>query len=400
MMSGAGEPGPADLDRLGRRDWLTTVAGAAAAAGSWPRRASSQPAARPEREAPGLIVRSRRPLDLETPVSALESPLTPNEVFFVRSHFGEPARGLVPWPTEVRGLVERPLNLAEEDFDRFEPRSVTAVLQCAGNGRAFFRPTIPGVPWERGAVGQAEWDGVRLADVLASARVRPGAAHVHFLGADGPPSPRTPAFLRSLPLDKALHPDTLLATRMNGEPLPTLHGGPVRLVVPGWTGNHWIKWVRWITVARDEAPGFYMQTGYKIPRSPVPPDRVPDPSKLVPVTSMNVKSLITTPGESARLAPGNHEVRGIAWTGEGRVRSVRVGVRGGPERWVDAELIGEPGRWAWRRWRCRVELARPGRVMLGSQATDTEGRTQPDSTPYNRSGYLWNGIDHVTVEVS
>src|SRR5205823_6636960 len=149
--------------------------------------------------APGLIVRNRRPLDLETPVTALDPWLTPNDVFFVRSHFGVPAVRPAPGTIAVGGMVERPLDLSPEDLKRFAPATVAAVLQCAGNGRAYFRPRVPGVAWDRGAVGHAEWTGVRLADVLARAGVKAGSAHVQIMGADGPPSPKTPLYLRSIP---------------------------------------------------------------------------------------------------------------------------------------------------------------------------------------------------------
>jgi sulfite oxidase len=195
-------------------------------------------AARDER---ALIVRSQRPLNLETPVAALDHRLTPNELFFVRSHFGAPAVDLNPWEVEVVGLVRHPLRLTLESLGRLEQARKTAVLQCAGNGRGLYRPRVPGVPWERGAVGQAEWSGVRLVDLLERAGLEEGAAHVHFLGGDAPPSPKIPAFLRSIPLDRARDPATLLALRMNGAPLPAIHGGPVRLVVPGWAGNNWSK---------------------------------------------------------------------------------------------------------------------------------------------------------------
>ena len=220
-----------------------------------------------------LIVRSRRPLNLETPVPALDPRLTPNSEFFVRSHFGAPAVDLVPWELELVGLVDRPMRLTLEALGRFEQATRAAVLQCAGNGRGLYRPRVPGVPWERGAVGHAEWSGVRLADLLDRAGLGDGAAHLHFLGGDSPPSPKTPAFVRSIPLDRARDTSTILALRMNGEPLPVLHGGPVRLVVPGWAGNNWSKWVRRIVVSRNEAPGFYMQTGYRMPRLPSPPAR-------------------------------------------------------------------------------------------------------------------------------
>ena len=240
-----------------------------------------------------------------------------------------------------------------------ETVSFEAVLQCAGNGRANFRPRLPGVLWDRGAVGNAEWKGVRLADLLKRAKLREGAAHVHLLGADAPPTPKTPAFLRSIPIAKALDPDTIVAYAMNDEALPMLHGGPVRLVVPGWTGNHWMKWLRAITVSTEEAPGFYQQTGYKMPKTPAPPDAVLKPSDLVSVTTMNVKSLITSPAEGQRVKAGRSEIRGVAWTGNGQVVKVEVSTDNG-RTWQLAEFIGRPTRYGWRPWRIDWLASEPG----------------------------------------
>ena len=351
---------------------------------------------------PALIVRSRRPIDLETPVSKLDTYLTPNNAFFIRSHFGAPMAGFNLWPIEVAGMVSNRLQLDETALGAFPKVKVTAVLQCSGNGRSFFRPNIPGVPWERGAVGNAEWGGARLADVLARAGIGEGSAHIHFLGADGPPSPKTPLFLRSIPLEKALHPDTILATTMNDEPLPRLHGGPVRLVVPGWAANHWMKWVRSIHVSKDVAPGFYMQTGYRMPKTPSPPDVVLKPSDLKPVTAINVKSLITWPLAGATLRAGLNQVRGVAWTGEGHITHVEVASQTHNERaliWLPATLEGERKPWSWRRWRIEWNSETKGRVVIQARATDSSGQTQPETTPWNKSGYLWNGIDRVNCEV-
>src|SRR4051794_20739058 len=161
---------------------------------------------------PDLIVRSTRPLDAETPVEVFDRFLTPNKLFFVRSHFGPPAVGLSPWRLEVDGLVNRPLNLGLDDLKGLPTTTLPAVLQCSGNGRANFSPTIPGVGWDRGAVGNAEWSGVRLVDLLERAGIKPWAAHVQFHGADTPPNPKTPAFFRSIPLARAIDPGTILAT--------------------------------------------------------------------------------------------------------------------------------------------------------------------------------------------
>jgi len=346
---------------------------------------------------PDLIVRSTHPLDAETPVEVFDRFLTPNRFFFIRSHFGPPALGLSPWRLEVEGLVDRSLSLSIDDFQGLEGVTLPAVLQCSGNGRAYFQPTIPGVGWERGAVGNAEWSGVRLVDVLNRAGIKADAAHVQLHGADTPPHPKTPAFFRSIPLARAIDPSTLLATSMNGEPLPPLHGGPIRLIVPGWAGNHWIKWLRKVTVAQEEAPGFYMQTGYKIPKVPTPPGVELKPTDLKSVTTLNVKSLIARPIEGSTLRAGKVEIRGVAWTGEGVVTSVEVQTfSGGP--WLTARLLEDPRPGTWVPWSFDWN-AHPGKKVLRSRATDSSGEVQPEVTPWNRSGYLWNAIDRVTCEV-
>ncbi|WP_435008525.1 sulfite oxidase [Tundrisphaera lichenicola] len=346
---------------------------------------------------PGLVVRSSRPLDAETPPEALDQLLTPNELFFVRSHFGPPAVGLSPWRLEVEGLVEHPLNLSLDELEGMPKVTLPALLQCSGNGRGNYTPTVPGVGWGRGAVGNAEWSGVRLVDVLEKAGIKPDAAHVQLHGSDTPPNPKTPAYFRSIPLSRALDPGTILATTMNGEPLPLLHGGPIRLVVPGWGGNHWIKWLRKLTVSTDESPSFYQQTGYKIPRVPTPPGVNPKPSDLVPVTTLNVKSLIARPLEGAVLPAGKVEIKGVAWTGEGTIKKVEVATAPGAP-WSEAKLLGEAHPGSWQQW-TQTWDAQPGRYVLQARATDSTGETQPEVTPWNKSGYLWNGIDRVTIEV-
>jgi DMSO/TMAO reductase YedYZ molybdopterin-dependent catalytic subunit len=257
---------------------------------------------------------------------------------------------------------------------------------------------VPGVGWVRGAVGQAEWTGVRLAELLEEARLQPGAAHIHFVGGDAPPSPKTPAFVRSIPIDRAFDPNTLVALRMNGESLPAVPGGPLRLVVPGWSGNNWIKWLRRIVVAREEAPGFYMQTAYRLPRSSLPAGATPKPEDLLPVTWLNVKSLITWPGRDATLPRKAHFVRGVAWTGQGHVTSVEFSTDKDP-RWRVAELTTGHRPGSWRSFRVMWEPGETGRHVLRVRATDSTGAVQPQTTAWNKSGYLWNGIDEVACVV-
>ncbi|WP_076342997.1 molybdopterin-dependent oxidoreductase [Paludisphaera borealis] len=229
-----------------------------------------------------LIVRTERPLNLESPSASLDSWLTPSEEFFVRSHHGAPAVGLSPWEIAVEGLVERPLALSLDALLDLDSTTRQAVLQCAGNGRALFRPRMPGTPWERGAVGHAEWSGVSLASLLRKAGLKPGAAHVHLIGGDVPPNPKSPAFVRSVPIEAAIDAGALIAVRMNGEPLPVLHGGPARMVVPGWAANNWTKWIRKIIVSAEESQAFFMKTGYRLARHPVPRASIPTPRTSPP----------------------------------------------------------------------------------------------------------------------
>src|SRR4051794_13971579 len=182
-----------------RRDWLRTAAGTLAAgglSGAWGPRVRGEEGA--DESSSTLIVRASRPLDLEAPGEVFDRFLTPNDLFFVRSHFGAPASGLGPWRLSIRGLVERPIELGLDELSAMETVRAPAVLQCSGNGRSFYSPTIPGVGWGRGAVGNAEWAGVRLADLLkrAGLKLDEDRGHVHLFGADLPPSSKTPPFYR------------------------------------------------------------------------------------------------------------------------------------------------------------------------------------------------------------
>lgn len=348
-----------------------------------------------------LIARVRRPFDAETPVREFTSFLTPNHRFFVRSHFGPPAPELIKetnWKLRIGGLVERPQALTLRDITQVEPVTITAVVQCSGNGRAFHRPKVPGVQWERGAVGNAQWTGVRLRDVLAEAGVKDGARHVQLQGADRPVMASVPLFTRSIPLAKALHPDTILAYEMNGRPLPLLHGAPLRVITPGWMADCCMKWLTDITVQADEAKGYYMQTAYRIPLKSVDPGGTATAAST-PVEAMVVKSLIAAPQEGDIVGLGRHTVQGVAWSGEAKVVKVEVSMDGG-KIWEQARMVGEDHLFAWRQWQFHWKADTPGPVSILCRATDSRGETQPEVSPWNPSGFLWNGWDRVTVTVA
>ena len=347
-----------------------------------------------------LITKVSRPYDAETPVEAFASWLTPNDRFFVRSHFGPPPADRsdpAHWKLNVAGLVERPFGLSFSDLQQLEQVTVTAVVQCSGNGRAFHRPRVGGVQWKKGAVGNARWTGVRLRDVLEKAGVQARAKHLHLLGADRPVLASTPLFLRSIPIEKALHPDTILASKMNGEPLPLLHGAPLRLIAPGWMADACVKWLTDLTLSEMEAPGYYMQTAYRYPTRPVQPGEQVNPTDLRPVEAMIVKSLITSPHDGG-IVSGASIVQGVAWTGEGRIVSVDVSADEG-RTWSRARLTGDDIPYAWRMWEHDWRPARPGSSVLLCRATDDRGHQQPEQSPWNPSGFFWNGWDRVTVDV-
>lgn len=347
-----------------------------------------------------LTVRVTRPFDAETPVREFISYLTPNHRFFVRSHFGPPQPELISdatWKLRVSGLVERSPELTLKQLREMEAVTITAVVQCSGNGRAFHRPKVPGVQWERGAVGNAQWTGARLRDVLAKAGVHAGARHVQFQGADRPVVASVPLFTRSIPLEKALHPDTILAYEMNGRPLPLLHGAPLRVITPGWMADSCIKWLTEITVQAEESKGYYMQTAYRVPTKPVEPGVSPG-GLMVPVEAMVVKSLIAAPQEGETVKSGPVTIQGVAWGGEAKVVKVDVSLDEA-KSWEPARLVGDDHPYAWRQWQFLWKAKTPGTFTILCRATDARGDVQPSVSPWNPSGFLWNGWDRVSVTV-
>ena len=305
-----------------------------------PTPSSDQPrCTRPENSS--LVTIDSQPFVAETPPVALQSWLTPNPLFFVRSHFSAPPVELSGWSISIEGQVSHPLRLTYSEIQQAQKHTVPITLECAGNDRSDLHPPAPGNQFGRGAVGTAVWAGVPLKAVLELAGIRPGAIEVLFEGADsGEPEPGksvTP-YLRSLPIDVAMDPDTLLAYEMNGEILPREHGYPLRLVVPGWYGVASVKWLRRICVLDYRFEGFFQTERYVL---------LGGDKEAAPVRSISVKSLISWPHDRAALPLKVHWVSGLL--GRDTVicaRSVLApmaesrGVR--PTSWAHA--TGTPGR--------------------------------------------------------
>lgn len=342
-----------------------------------------------------LLQRNGYALDAETPLDALTTYLTPNDLFFVRHHWTPQYSGHKGWTLTVDGEVERPLRLTAQDLRRLPRTTVTCVLQCAGNGRGLFQPSIPGVQWKYGAVGNARWGGVRLRDLLDQAGLKPAARHLHAFGSDRPPV-RVPPFHRSVEIEKILA-DAIVADEMNGEPLPALHGGPARLIVPGWAGEHWMKWLERLSVQSEPQKGFYMDTAYRYPKEIGPPGVVIPASDMRPVTELVVKSNVTEAPARARVGSAL-VLRGFAFSGAPDIARVDITEDEG-QTWQPAELDPQHDPWAWRLWSFRWSPSAPGRRTLYVRATDSRGAVQPREAPWNPSGYLHNGWHSAVIEV-
>ena len=346
----------------------------------------------------GLIVHSYPFLDLETPVEYFNTWLTPAEHFFVRNHTHEPS-SLDPaeWKLSIGGEVDKPYTLTLAELSKFEKHSVVNTLECAGNGRAYHRPTVPGAQWQKGAVGTARFGGPRLRALLERAGVKPSGKHVMFRGLDEAPG-EVPPFIRSIPIEKATDADTLVATHMNNAALPKHHGFPARALVPGWIGAASCKWLTEIKVLEKEFEGNYMSLEYRMPNQPVKPGETVEPEDTYAVTSLDVKSLITIPGDGATLRSRTLNIQGVAWSGEADIVRVEVSADGGAS-WQDAQLGAERARYAWRLWNFKCKAPGSGDLVIAARATDSRGRLQPSATAWNPSGYLNNAVDQVRIHM-
>jgi sulfite oxidase len=344
-----------------------------------------------------MIVRSSRPEDLEMPLQGFNQWITPVDQFFVRCHtyIPDPPK-LEEWLLKLDGVVNQPVTLTFDDLKQMPRVEMVAVVECAGNGRSFYQPRVAGTQWDFGSVGNARWTGIRLRDVLQKAGLKDSAQHILFDGADVPLG-KMPDFQRTIPVQKALHPDTLLAYAMNGEALSQEHGFPVRVIVPGWASDSWVKWLQHIQVLDHEFEGFWMKTAYRHPAHPVEPGATVDPKEMIPVTDLNVKSVIASP-LSGWIKPGRVRVSGTAWSNTSPVARVDVSLDGG-ETWKPAKLGKDKGQYAWRLWQLDWQAAEGAHTLM-ARATNADGQTQPLEQQWNPSGYLWNAVQRVNLQVT
>jgi sulfite oxidase len=350
-----------------------------------------------------LVVHEEEPFNAETGLAGLvEGPLTATDAFYVRGHGAVPEIDPAAWRLRVQGAVERELELSLATLrEALREREVTATLQCAGNRRAGLIAIrdIPGeAPWGPGATGTATWTGVALADVLALAGPLCEAGHVGFEGADvsGEAKPAQ-RFGGSIPLEKACRPEVLLAWAMNGEPLPLVHGAPLRVVVPGYIGARSVKWLERIEVRSSPWQGYFQHVVYRL----LPEDGTPGPGVGMELGLIALNSDVLSPADGDTIAAGPVEVRGYAFAGgERHVARVDVSLDGGAS-WSQAELLEDLGRWAWRHWRITLDLA-PGEQEILVRAWDSSAATQPEDEAalWNPKGYVNNARPRVRVRVT
>jgi sulfite oxidase len=347
-----------------------------------------------------MLVHDEEPFNAEPPPAALAGrTMTPIAAFYSRNHGPVPDLDPASWRLSIHGLVDREVVLSLAELQRnFAPRTEVVTLECAGNRRAELLAVrdIPGqVPWGPATISTAEFTGAGLADVLAAAGPSRHAAHVAFTAPDVSPSVDQP-YASSIPLRKACSGEALLAWAMNGEPLPRVHGGPVRVVVPGYIGARSVKWVQRITVQARPSESYFQAEDYRL----LPPDAEPASGRGISLGPLTMTSGILSPDDGDRVPPGPTEVIGYAFAAEGRtVARVDVSLDGGGT-WTQAVVDAPPSRWAWQLWHTTLDLP-PGPAEITARAWDDTGATQPEfpASLWNPGGYDNNSWPRVRVHV-
>ncbi|MCC6589594.1 MAG: molybdopterin-dependent oxidoreductase [Bryobacterales bacterium] len=300
-------------------------------------------------------------------LSLLDQWQTPTELFFIREHFPAPAISAQGWTVAVAGVGE----LSFEQLLSMPRKTVPATIECAEN------------PAGGGLVSHASWEGVSVAELMAKAQPKPDTRYLLMTAADG--------FARAIPLEKAKHPDTLLALRMNGQLIGAQHGGPARMLAPGWYGVDSLKWVRSLEfVAEMPALKGYRRRTRSLLAGVTEGD---------PVSEVQVKSVFARPLDGAVLSGRKFIMRGAAWAGENAVKGVEVSADGG-KSWMAAQLVGEARKYCWVHWQREWKIARAGEHQLVVRAIDDQGRTQPAERPANRADeYEQNHWQRIAVMV-
>jgi DMSO/TMAO reductase YedYZ molybdopterin-dependent catalytic subunit len=343
-----------------------------------------------------MVLQRTRPPMLETPFEVFDQGVfTPNDRFFVRWHWA-----VIPteinvdtYSVAVHGHVNGSLTLSLKQILDLPRVELAAVNQCSGNSRGFFQPRVAGGEWANGAMGNANWMGVRLKDVLDRAGVKAGAQRVRFAGLDDPVVDGAPKFMKSLDIDHARDGDVIIAYAMNGQQLPLLNGFPLRLIVPGWYSTYWVKMLNSIEVLDGPDENFWTKIAYTIPDTPGANIRPGETGvKMVPINRMVPRSFVTNLRDGAVIHAGASTlVRGIAFGGNTGVKAVELSTDGGAS-WKPTDVGADEGKYSFRQWSTSL-TAPAGDLMVMVRCTNTDGLAQPATPNWNPSGFMRNVIE-------
>src|ERR1700726_2996880 len=352
---------------------------------------------------PMILQRTRPPL-LETPFEVFNrSVFTPNDQFFVRWHWAviPEALDVTAFRLAVRGHVNQPLSLSLPDLLSMPHVDLVAVCQCSGNSRGLFQPRVSGAQWQNGAMGNARWTGVRLRDVLDRAGVKAGAVAVRSSGLDDPVVPAAPKFMKPLDIDHARDGEVMVAFQMNGEQLPLLNGFPVRLIVPGWYADYWVKMLSDIEVLDAPDQNYFEKVGYRVPDTPHASVKPGETGfKTVPVSRLVPRSFFTNVTDATTVKSGPAvPVRGIAFGGDGGVAQVELSADSG-QSWQKTTLGRDEGTYSFRQWSTQITAPPSGSLILQVRCTNTKGEVQPAEPSWNGGGFMRNVIERVQLTVA
>jgi DMSO/TMAO reductase YedYZ molybdopterin-dependent catalytic subunit len=349
-----------------------------------------------------LIKLSYRPPNYETPIELLRGAITPNDAFFVRYHLSDiPEVNAETWRLSIGGEgANGEASLSLDELKQLPAVEVAAVCQCSGNRRGLFEPHVPGVEWGYGAMGCARWKGARLKDVLDRAGLKTEALEIVVAGTDKGAVDKTPSFIKSIPVWKAIEDSTIVAYEMNGKPLPHWNGFPARVIVPGWTATYWMKHVSRINAVTKPFDGFWMKSAYRIPLGKFPVvARFASQETAVntPITEMVINSLVTSHADGATVKAGSRiVVSGIAWDAGYGINTVDISTDGG-RNWTAATLGKDIGRFAFRTFSHAVAVPMKGNYKIMARATNKIGQSQASALIANPAGYHHNVVQTLNL---
>jgi DMSO/TMAO reductase YedYZ molybdopterin-dependent catalytic subunit len=370
-----------------------------------------------------MIVHNAKLGVMETPLDKLsQHKVTPMDILYNRTHFPVDGNGkwtattapadretVQNWTIQVSGLVQRPKAIKVTDLEQMDRVKRVSVMQCAGNGRSYYwaKAKTPGSGWKHGGMGNLQWEGVPLKSLLKSLELSPSDS-VKFLTANGkdePPVKGGADVIKSYHLTAPQLEDAILAVRMNGKPIPTIHGGPVRLIIPGYYGNMNIKWLTDLQLMAEPTPSAIMQKTYRMPHMQVEPGKFTTQNltreNSTPTYGFAIMSVVFAPLVGQTVKAGNVDLKGVAWNdGVVSLEEVRISLDQG-KTWQTTEVDKSDGPYAWHHWQKRVKLE-PGSHEVWVRATDAWGRSQPldGLSTWNPGGWDWHGVDRVSFKVA